>query len=129
MLAQKIFGPRKNVGPKKMLVQKIVVQKNVGSIFFCLMETNCNASACAKNCGLKDLPTMFFDFQKKFLLCIKVANRSIVQHMGNGHHLQHQRSSQKFWMEKLSKQCPMTYLTMFQASSVYKSFKWKLSAA
>ena len=34
MLAQKIFGPRKNFGPKKMLVQKIVVQKDVASNFF-----------------------------------------------------------------------------------------------
>ena len=30
---------------------------------------------------------------------------------------------------ELSKQCPMTFPTMFQASSVFKSYKWKHSAA
>ena len=49
--------------------------------------------------------------------------------MGNGHRLQCQRSCQKFGVEKLSKQCPMTFLTMFQASTVYKSCKWKLRTA
>ena len=46
--------------------------------------------------------------------------------MGNGHRLQRQRSCQKLGSEK---QCPMSFPTMFQASSVYKSCKLKLSAA
>ena len=45
--------------------------------------------------------------------------------MGNGHRMQRQRSCQKLGSE----QCPMSFPTMFQASSVYKSCKWKLSAA
>ena len=40
-------------------------------------------------------------------------------HMGKGHRLQRQCSCQKFGKEKHSEQCPLTFPTMFQASSVY----------
>ena len=39
------------------------------------------------------------------------------------------RSCQNLRMEGLSQQCPMTVTTMFQAFSLYKSCKWKHSAA
>ena len=35
----------------------------------------------------------------------------------------------KLVLERLSQKCPMTFPTMFQASSVYKSCKWKYSSA
>ena len=45
-------------------------------------------------------------------------------YMGNGHQLQHQRLCQKWGLDGLSKQCPMTFPRMFQASSVYESCKF-----
>ena len=96
------------------------------------MATDCNASTPAKNWGWKNFPNNVLWLSQQCsrpLVSIKTANRSLVQHMGNGNRLQRQHFCQKFGVEKLSKQCPMTFLTMFQASSVYKSCKWKLSAA
>ena len=59
IMVQKNFGPRKNCCPKKKLLSK----KNFGStIIFCLLLTDCNASACAKNWGRKDFPTMIYGF-------------------------------------------------------------------
>ena len=48
MLVKKIFGPRKNFGPKQFWFK----------IFVCLFVTDCNTSARAKNWGLKDFLTM-----------------------------------------------------------------------
>ena len=126
-MVQKIFGPR-----------KIVVQKLFGPIKFCFKNfflpngDRLQHQRSSQKLGVEELSDNVLRLSKKCsrpLVSIKVANRSIVQHMGNGHHLQRQRSCQKFGVEKLSKQCLMTFLTMFQASSVYKSCKWKLSAA
>ena len=127
MLVQKIFGPRKIVvqklfGPKKFCFK----------IFFLPNGDRLQHQRSSQKLGVEELSDNVLRLSKKCsrpLVSIKVANRSIVQHMGNGHHLQRQRSCQKFGVEKLSKQCLMTFLTMFQASSVYKSCKWKLSAA
>ena len=126
-MVQKIFGPR-----------KIVVQKLFGPKKFCFKNfflpngDRLQHQRSSQKLGVEELSDNVLRLSKKCsrpLVSIKVANRSIVQHMGNGHHLQRQRSCQKFGVEKLSKQCLMTFLTMFQASSVYKSCKWKLSAA
>ena len=102
-------------------------QKN----FSCLMAANCNASFCAKNLGWKDFLYNVLWLSKKCsrpIVFIKVANGSIVEHIGNGDRLQCQRLCQNLGVEGLSKKCPMTFPTMFQASSVYKSCKWKHSA-
>ena len=129
---KKNFGPKnfwseKNCGPKTFWSKKILFQN-----FFLPNGDRLQHQRSSQKLGVEELSDNVLRLSKKCsrpLVSIKVANRSIVQHMGNGHHLQRQRSCQKFGVEKLSKQCLMTFLTMFQASSVYKSCKWKLSAA
>ena len=54
---------------------------------------------------------------------------SNIYFLPNGDRLQCQHSYQKLRVGGLSNQCPMTFPTMIQASSIYKSCKWKLSAA
>ena len=58
VLVQKLFGLRENFGPKNVGLKKNLFK----NLFFCLMVTDSNASACAKNWGWKDFPTMFYDF-------------------------------------------------------------------
>ena len=73
---------------------------------------------------------MSHDFPYNIPVSIQVANESIVQHMATkGNPLQCQCSCQKFSLEGLSQECPMTFPTMFPASSVFKSCKRKHSAA
>ena len=117
-LVQNIFGPRKNFGPKNIWFKIIVFP--IGDLL--QLQHSC------QKLGFEGLLWLSKKCPRP-QVSIKVAKRRIVQRKGNGHHLKHQRSSPKFWVEKLSKQCPMTYLTMFQASSVYKSFKLKHSSA
>ena len=121
-LVRKNFGPRKNFGRKKNFSSKIYFLPNGDWLQ--------HQRSCQK-LGVEGLSNNVLWLSKKcsrLLVTIKVANISIVQHMG-GHRLQRQHSCQKLGVEKLSKQCPMTFPTMFQASSVYKSCKWKFSAA
>ena len=63
------------------------------------------------------------------LVSIKVANGSIVEHIGNGDRLQCQRLCQNLGVEGLSKKCPMTFPKMFQASNIYKSCKRRTRTA
>ena len=140
-MSEKIFGHKKILVPKIFGPRKIVVQKLFGPKKFCFKNfflpngDRLQHQRSSQKLGVEELSDNVLRLSKKCsrpLVSIKVANRGIVQHlqhMGNGHHLQCQRSCQKFGVEKLSKQCLMTFLTMFQASSVYKSCKWKLSAA
>ena len=95
------------------------------------MAANCKSSSCAKNLSWKDFLYDVIWLSKNCsrpLVFIKVANGSIVEHIGNGDRLQCQRLCQNLGVEGLSKKCPMTFPAMFQASSVYKSCKWKHSA-
>ena len=118
---------------KKIVVPKITCYKKIlFQIFFLPNGDRLQHQRSSQKLGVEELSDNVLRLSKKCsrpLVSIKVANRSIVQHMGNGHRLQRQRLVQKFWVKNLSKQCLMTFLTMFQASSVYKSCKWKLSAA
>ena len=128
----------KKIGQKKCWSKNFLVREKLWSKkiffqnFFLPNGDRLQHQRSSQKLGVEKLSDNVLRLSKKCsrpLVSIKVANRSIVQHMGNGHRLQRQRSCQKFVVEKLSKQCPMTFLTMFQASSVYKSCKWKLSAA
>ena len=63
-------------------------------------------------------------------MSIKVANGSIVQHMGiNGDRLQCRHLCQKIGLEGPFQKCSMTFQAMLQASSIYKGCKWKHSSA
>ena len=104
--SKKNFCPKKcwftiNFVPKKFGPKKTLVRKNFGP---------------RKKFGTKN-------FGPKISFC------SQIYFLSYGNQLQRQRSCQKLGVEKLSKRCPMTFLTMLQTSSVYKSCKWKLSAA
>ena len=130
--SQKSFGPINILVPKKFGQKELLVQKKFWSKKnFGQMAANCNNSSCAKNLGWKDFLYNVLWLSKKCsrpIVFIKVANGSIVEHIGNGDRLQCQRLCQNLGVEGLSKKCPMTFPTMFQASSVYKSCKWKHSA-
>ena len=103
---QKKFQSEKKIWSKKIMVQNILIQKNLVQKFF-----------VPRNILVRKKILV----QKDFV--------SQIYFLPYGNQLQRQRSCQKLGVEKLSKRCPMTFLTMLQTSSVYKSCKWKLSAA
>ena len=118
---------QKNSDQKKILVQTKVNKQFI----FCLMVTDCNASACANNWGWKDFPTMFYDFSKNVqgLQCqerLQIEAYCSIWVMATDWNAS---APAKNWGGKLSKQCPMTFPTMFQACSVYKSCKRMYSSS
>ena len=108
-MVQKKFGPKK-FWVQKFWSKKILVQKNFGPKKIVVQKKSSPKKLVPKKFGPKNFGSKIY-------------------FLPNGDRLQCQHSCQKLGVEGLSNQCPMTFPTMFQASSIYKSCKWKLSAA